>query len=81
MVTIIFFSTERGDDDGTTILQKLAAQSGAEINDLDPETGAIRRRRARGTSLKDAKTQQNLEGNILQIRAFMPRPFYRNLSA
>ena len=51
-----------GGDDGTTILQKLAAQSGAEISDLDPETGAIRRRRPRGSKLKEAKTQQNLQG-------------------
>ena len=51
-----------GGDDGTTILQKLAAQSGTEISDLDPETGAIRRRRSRGSKLKEAKTQQNLQG-------------------
>ena len=56
--------TETGDDgDGTSILQKLAAQSGTEINDIDPETGAIQRRRPKGSSLKEAKTAQNLEGN------------------
>ena len=52
-----------GDDDDRSILQKLAAQSGTEINDIDPETGAILRRRPKGLSLKEAKTAQNLEGN------------------
>ena len=64
--------TETGDDgDGTSILQKLAAQSGTEINDIDPETGAIQRRRPKGSSLKEAKTAQNLEGNkkALELKA------------
>ena len=67
--------TETGDDgDGTSILQKLAAQSGTEINDIDPETGAIRRRRPKGSSLKEAKTAQNLEGNkkTLELKANYP---------
>ena len=67
--------TETGDDgDGTSILQKLAAQSGTEINDIDPETGAIRRRRPKGSSLKEAKTAQNLEGDKkpFQLKANCP---------
>ncbi len=58
----IFFTDHGEDDGGMTLLQKLAAQSGAEMRDVDPDTGALRKRRPRGSALKQAKTLKNLEG-------------------
>ncbi len=63
---LTFILSDHGEDDGgMTLLQKLAAQSGAEMRDVDPDTGALKKRRPRGSALKQAKTQKNMEG-ILQ---------------